>query len=61
ELGSRKEVESIRWILDNGSGADRQLAVYRESGEDLKRVVDFICDESAYGIDSAPSSAAVSG
>ena len=61
ELGSRKEVESIRWILDNGSGADRQLAVYRESGEDLKRVVDFICDESAHGIDSATASAAASG
>jgi carboxylate-amine ligase len=62
ELGSRKEVESIRWILDNGSGADRQLAVYRESGEDLKKVVDYICDETAHGIDLAtPGSAVAAG
>ena len=62
ELGSRKEVESIRWILDNGSGADRQLAIYRESGEDLKKVVDYICDETAHGIDLAtPGSAAAAG
>jgi carboxylate-amine ligase len=56
ELGSRREVESIRWILDNGSGADRQLAVYRESGEDLKKVVDFICEETRHGLD-APATA----
>jgi carboxylate-amine ligase len=51
ELGSRREIESIRWILQNGSGADRQLAVYRESGEDLRKVVDFICDETRHGLD----------
>jgi carboxylate-amine ligase len=62
ELGSRKEVESIRWILDNGSGADRQLAVYRETGEDLKKVVDYICDETAHGIDApAAGTEAVAG
>jgi len=52
ELGSRKELESIRWILENGSGADRQLAVFHESGEDLRKVVDFICDETAHGLES---------
>ena len=51
ELGSRREIEGIRWILANGSGADRQLAVYRESGEDLRRVVDFICEETRHGLD----------
>jgi carboxylate-amine ligase len=56
ELGSRREVESIRWILENGSGADRQLAVYRDSGEDLKQVVDFICEETRHGLD-APATA----
>ena len=55
ELGSRKEVESIRWILQNGSGADRQLAVYRENGEDLKKVVDYICEETRCGLDSIPA------
>jgi len=62
ELGSRKEVESIRWILENGSGADRQLAVFHESGEDLRKVVDFICDETAHGLESvAPGNAAAIG
>ncbi len=62
ELGCRREVESIRWILDNGSGADRQLAVFRESGEDLRKVVDFICDETAHGLQSpATGTAAAAG
>jgi carboxylate-amine ligase len=52
ELGSRREVESVRWILENGTGADRQLAVFRESGEDLRRVVDFICEETREGTES---------
>jgi carboxylate-amine ligase len=62
ELGSRREVESIRWILENGTGADRQLAVYRESGEDLRKVVDFICEETRHGLDQVqPGSAAATG
>ena len=63
ELGSRKELESIRWILENGSGADRQLAVFHESGEDLRKVVDFICDETAHGLESVTpgSTAAIGG
>jgi carboxylate-amine ligase len=50
DLGSRREVESIRWILENGSGADRQLRVWKESGGDLKQVVDLICRETAHGL-----------
>ncbi len=62
ELGSRKELESIRWILENGSGADRQLAIFHESGEDLRKVVDFICDETAHGLESvAPGNTAAIG
>ena len=34
-LGSRGEVESLRWILENGSGADRQLAAFHAAGGDL--------------------------
>jgi carboxylate-amine ligase len=51
ELGSRQELETIRWILANGNGADRQLAVYQETGGDLKKVVDFICDETSHGLE----------
>lgn len=50
ELGSRREVEAVNWILENGSGADRQLRVYEASGGDLKKVVDYICEETEHGL-----------
>src|SRR5580765_158053 len=50
ELGSRQEVERINWILDNGTGADRQIRVYKETG-DLKKVVDYIIEETSHGLD----------
>lgn len=51
ELGSRKELEYIKTMLQVGSGADRQLKVYRETG-DLKKVVDYIVAETALPPDS---------
>jgi glutamate---cysteine ligase / carboxylate-amine ligase len=51
ELGSRKEVEGVNWILEHGSGADRQLRVYDDTGGDLKKVVDYICEETSHGLD----------
>jgi carboxylate-amine ligase len=39
ELGSRREVESLRTIVAEGTSADRQLRVYRETG-DLRAVVE---------------------
>jgi carboxylate-amine ligase len=50
DLGSREELEGIRWILENGSGADRQLAVWHKNDEDLRAVVDYICAETAHGL-----------
>ncbi len=50
ELGSRKEVEYINQILDHGTGADRQLAVFEQTGGDLKAVVDYIVEETRVGI-----------
>lgn len=50
ELGSREEINHIRWILDHGTGADRQLKVYEESGHDLKAVVDFMHSETKAGL-----------
>ncbi len=49
ELGSRAECEYVLQILQNGTGADRQLQVYRETG-DLKNVVDYIVRETSYGV-----------
>ena len=49
ELGSRKEVEYIREIMKMGTGADRQLKVFRETG-DMKAVVDYIIEETEVGL-----------
>jgi carboxylate-amine ligase len=50
ELGSRDAVNVVRWILENGTGADRQLRVYEESGNDLKAVVDYMIAETRQGL-----------
>jgi glutamate---cysteine ligase / carboxylate-amine ligase len=51
ELGTRREVfDGVNWILKNGSGADRQLRVYESTGGDLKKVVDYICEETTHGL-----------
>jgi len=50
DLGSRHEVEYIRQILDHGTGADRQLAVFEQSNGDLIKVVDYIVEETKQGI-----------
>jgi glutamate---cysteine ligase / carboxylate-amine ligase len=49
ELGSRKELDYIYRIMDQGSGADRQLKVFKETG-DLKKVVDYIIEETEAGV-----------
>ena len=45
ELGSRKEIEYIYTMLEQGSGADRQLRVFRETGS-LQAVVDYMASET---------------
>ena len=52
ELGSRQEINYIRQILNNGTGADRQLRVWNETG-DLKKVVDYIIEETEVGLQDA--------
>ena len=49
ELNSRKEVEYLRQIVKMGTGADRQLKVYEET-QDLKKVVDYIVEETNVGL-----------
>jgi len=49
ELGSREEIGYIQRILEEGTGADRQLKVFRETG-DLKRVVDYMIAETEGGV-----------
>jgi carboxylate-amine ligase len=45
ELNCREELLYIYRMLENGTGADRQLRVYQETG-DLKKVVDYIIEET---------------
>ncbi|HTR23247.1 MAG TPA: carboxylate-amine ligase [Terriglobales bacterium] len=49
ELGSREEVEYIRKIMKEGTGADRQLKVFKETN-DMKAVMDYIIEETQAGI-----------
>src|SRR5271168_502791 len=56
ELGTRHEINYIHKILENGTGADRQLKVFRET-DDLKAVVDFIIQETEAGVTPRPAAA----
>lgn len=50
DLGSRNEIEYIKTILENNTGAERQLKVYNENDKDTKAVVDYIIQQTALGI-----------
>ena len=55
EVGSREEVSYVREILRMGTGADRQLRVFEET-QDLKKVVDYIIQETEVGLfESVPA------
>jgi carboxylate-amine ligase len=49
ELGSRHDVEYLLKIVEGGSSADRQLAIYKETN-DLKAVVDNLIAETIEGV-----------
>lgn len=49
DLDSREEVENVFNILKNGTGADRQLKVFEETGN-VKDVVDYISQETISGL-----------
>ena len=59
ELDSREEVGYIREILRMGTGADRQLRVFEQT-RDLKKVVDFIIQETEVGLFEAVAAVASS-
>jgi carboxylate-amine ligase len=50
ELGIRKEVEYVHTILEEGTSADRQIAVYKETGS-LESVVDHLVAETKVGLE----------
>jgi len=50
DLNSWGEVNYLLQILQNGTGADRQLAHWDGTSEGLKKVVDYIIEETHYGL-----------
>ena len=48
ELGSRKALNYVHNILEHGTSADRQLRVYKETG-DLRAVVQWLIAETRAG------------
>ena len=49
ELGSRESINYVHTILKNGTGADRQLKVYQQTGK-MESVVDYITEQTLVGI-----------
>jgi carboxylate-amine ligase len=49
DMGSRTELQTIRRIVETGTGADRQIAVYAAT-QSTRAVVDWLCDETLRGI-----------
>ena len=48
ELGTRKEIEHVFTIVERGTSADQQLAIFEETG-DPKKVVDWLIEETTKG------------
>ncbi len=49
ELGSRECITYVHTILKDGTGADRQLKVYHETGK-MENVVDYIMEQTMVGV-----------
>jgi carboxylate-amine ligase len=49
ELGSRRAVEHVHKVLRDGTSADQQLAIYRQTG-DLKAVVHQVIQQTREGV-----------
>jgi len=52
DLGSRREMNYLRSLLDDkrGTGADRQMVIYKKSGEDIDKVKQFLMEQTMQGI-----------
>ncbi len=49
ELGCRKEVNFVYQMLEQGSGADRQLKVFHDTN-DLKEVIKYVVGQTSLGL-----------
>jgi len=55
DLGSRDQINYINDILENGTGAARQLRVYAENNNDTRAVVDYIIQQTEIGLLDDPA------
>jgi carboxylate-amine ligase len=55
-LGSEDEINHIRTMVAEGTGADRQLKVFAETG-DMKAVVDYMIQQTETGLPETPEKA----
>ena len=55
ELESREEINYIFKMLEHGTGADRQLKVWNDSGQDFNKLVDYIVEETNKGLEYKPT------
>jgi len=52
DLGSRREVDYVRKILSDGTSAERQVQVYRDTG-DLRAVVQALVEETRESVEDS--------
>ncbi len=52
DLGSRREMKYLRTLVDgsHGTGADRQMAFFKEHGEDVYKVNQFLIEQTMQGV-----------
>ena len=52
DLGSRREMNYLRALMDDawGTGADRQMAFYKENNEDIAKVNHFLMQQTMQGV-----------
>ncbi|WP_224244320.1 carboxylate-amine ligase [Hyalangium gracile] len=60
-LGTSHEVANVRNILKEGTSAERQLEVYKNSNNDTRAVARWLVEETMRGVSSSPASASQTG
>jgi len=60
-LGTSDEVANIRNILKEGTSAERQLEIFKNSNNDPRAVVRWLVEETMRGVGSPPSAATQTG
>ncbi|MCK6602988.1 MAG: carboxylate-amine ligase [Bacteroidetes bacterium] len=51
ELGCRRDLMYIHKMISNGTGAERQIRVFEDSGGNFEKLVSYIVDETHLGLD----------